>query len=319
MLKLILKRVLQAIPTLFIVVTIIFVITRVIPGDPASVMLGPQASVEAVKQARVEMGLDKSIGNQYLSYLANVVRGDFGKSYYYGEPAMNLIMQNFPNTLLLSLASIIIAILVGVTVGIVSATRQYSAFDYISMVLALVGVSMPVFWLGLMMVLLFSVKLAWLPAIGMGSLSNGLLDVIRHLILPSCCLATIPAATFARITRSSMLDIVNQDYIKALRSKGLKERIVIWKHALKNALPPILTVLGLELSSLLSGAILTETVFDWPGLGKLIMNAINNRDYSLIQSAVLFIAIVYVAVNLLVDIAYLYVNPKVSFDTGKEK
>ncbi|SDK70880.1 ABC transporter permease [Natronincola ferrireducens] len=317
MLKVILKRILQLIPILFIVVTIIFVITRMIPGNPASVMLGPQAPVEAVEALSEELGLNKSIGEQFTGYLKGVIRGDLGKSYYYNEPVTKMIMETFPNTLYLSLVSIIIALLVGVPVGIISATKQYSMFDYISMVIALVGVSMPIFWLGLMMVLIFSVNLGWLPSIGMGSLDKGLWNVISHFILPSICLATIPAATFARITRSSMLEIIKQDYIKALRAKGLKEKVVVWKHALKNALPPIITVLGLQMSSLLSGAILTETIFSWPGMGKLIVDAIGNRDYALIQSTVLFIAFIYVFMNLLVDIVYLYINPKVSFESGK--
>ncbi|MGB7605400.1 MAG: nickel ABC transporter permease [Lutisporaceae bacterium] len=317
MIKTILKRILQLIPILFIVVTFIFIITRMVPGDPAVVMLGPQASVESVQELREELGLNKSVGEQYVNYLKGIMQGDLGKSYYYNEPVMKLILERFPNTLLLSFASILIAILIGIPVGIISATKQYSIFDYMSMILALVGVSMPIFWLGLMMVLVFSVNLAWLPSIGMGSLDKGMWDVISHLILPSFCLATIPAATFARITRSSMLEIVKQDYIKALRSKGLKERVVTWKHALKNALPPIVTVLGLQMSGLLSGAILTETIFSWPGMGKLIVDAIGNRDYALIQSAVLFIAIIYVFINLLVDITYLYINPKVSYETGK--
>ncbi|WZL73812.1 ABC transporter permease [Clostridiaceae bacterium 35-E11] len=317
MIKTILRRIVQLIPILFIVITIIFVITRMIPGDPAAVMLGPQAPVEAVDALREELGLNKSIGEQFVMYLKGVAQGDFGKSYYYNEPVTKLIIERFPNTLFLSIVSITIALLIGVPVGIISATKQYSIFDYVSMIVALVGVSMPIFWLGLMMVLVFSVNLAWLPSIGMGSLDKGLWDVVSHLILPSVCLATIPAATFARITRSSMLEIIKQDYIKALRAKGLKEKVVIWKHALKNALPPIITVLGLQMSSLLSGAILTETIFSWPGMGKLIVDAIGNRDYALIQSTVLFIAFIYVFINLLVDIAYLYLNPKVSFETGK--
>lgn len=317
MLKTILKRILQIIPILFIVVTIIFVITRMIPGDPAAVMLGPQAPVEAVNDLREELGLNKSISQQYFMYLKDILKGDLGRSYYYNESVVKLIAEKFPNTLSLSLVAIIIALIIGVPVGIISATKQYSFFDYISMIAALVGVSMPIFWLGLMMVLVFSVKLAWLPSIGMGSIDNGLWDLVSHYILPSICLATIPAATFARITRSSMLEIIKQDYIKALRSKGLKEKIVVWKHALKNALPPIITVVGLQMSSLLAGAILTETIFSWPGMGKLIVDAISNRDYALIQSTVLFVALIYVVINLIVDIAYLYLNPKVSYEAGK--
>ncbi|SHI49522.1 peptide/nickel transport system permease protein [Dethiosulfatibacter aminovorans DSM 17477] len=317
MVKTILKRIIQLIPILFIVSTIIFVITRMIPGDPAKTMLGPQAPVEAVEELREELGLNKSIGEQYLIYLKDVTKGDFGKSYAYNEPVMKLILERFPNTLILTVVSLCLAMLVAIPIGIISATRQYSIFDYVSMIGALVGVSMPIFWLGLMLVLVFSVNLDWLPSIGMGSLDKGLWDVIKHLILPSVCMATIPAATFARITRSSMLDVVKQDYIKSLRSKGLRESIVIWKHALKNALPPILTVIGLQVSTSLSGAILTETIFSWPGMGRMIVDAIENRDYMLIQGAVLFIAFLFVFVNLIVDILYLYVNPKVSYDGDK--
>ncbi len=305
------------IPILLIVSTIIFVITRMIPGDPAMTMLGPQASADAVADLKTELGLDKNIGIQYLMYLKNVVRGDFGTSYAYSEPVTKLILEKFPNTLLLSVFALFLASLVGIPVGVISATKQYSLFDYVAMMLALVGVSMPIFWLGLMLVLVFSVNLAWLPALGMGSLQYGLGDVISHMILPGFCLATIPMATFARITRASMLEVVNQDYVKALRARGIKESIVIWKHALKNAFPPILTVIGMQISYLLAGAILTETIFSWPGMGRLIYDAIENRDYLLIQGAVLFIAIIYVVINLVVDMIYMVINPKVSYSNTK--
>ena len=194
--------------------------------------------------------------------------------------------------------------------------RQYSILDYIFMVLALIGVSMPIFWMGLMLVLLFSVNLGWLPAMGMGDPANGMWDVISHMILPCFCLATIPMATFARITRSSMLEVVNSDSVKALRARGLKEGVVIWKHALKNALPPIVTVLGLQLATAFTGAILTESIFSWPGMGTMIVSAIDNRDYALIQGVVLFTAIVFVVINLIVDVVYTIINPKVNYESG---
>ena len=291
---------------------IVFVVTRVIPGDPASVMLGPQASVEAVHDLRVQLGLDKSIPEQLLHYLGQIIRGNFGTSFYYNEPVLSLIFERFPNTLILAVVSIFLAILVGIPIGIISATKQYSSFDYIGMILALIGVSIPIFWLGMMLVLLFSVNLGWLPAIGMGDLRDGLWNFVSHLILPCVCLATIPAATFARIARSSMLDVIRQDYIKTARAKGLSELKVIWKHALKNSLPPIITVLGIQVSMLLSGAILTETIFSWPGMGKLVVDAIEKRDYGLVQGSVMFIAFLYVAINLIVDILYMVVNPKVA-------
>ncbi|MBE6082998.1 MULTISPECIES: nickel ABC transporter permease [Tissierellales] len=309
MIKYSLKRILELIPTVFVVVFIVFVVTRVIPGDPAAVMLGPQASVEAVEELRENLGLNDSIAVQFGRYLKGVVHGDLGKSYYYNQPVTKLISERFPNTLVLAVISIIIGLLIGIPVGVVSATKQYSVFDYISMILALVGISVPIFWLAMMAVLLFSVNLGWLPSVGMGE--GGLIDIIKHLILPSLCLATGPTATFARFTRSSMLDITKQDYIKTAHAKGLKEKLVIWRHAFKNALPPIITIAGMQFSSLLSGAVLTETIFSWPGLGKLIVDAIQNRDYTLVQGSVVYMAFVYIIVNLAVDICYAFLNPKV--------
>ena len=316
MLKTILKRILQSIPTLFIVITITFVLTRMIPGNPALTMLGPQAPKESVEQLEQELGLDKSKGEQYIMYLKQILSGDFGRSYSYNQSVVELIMERVPNTLVITLTSLFIALILGMIVGIVSAVRQYSILDYIFMVLALIGVSMPIFWMGLMLVLLFSVNLGWLPAMGMGDPANGMWDVISHMILPCFCLATIPMATFARITRSSMLEVVNSDSVKALRARGLKEGVVIWKHALKNALPPIVTVLGLQLATAFTGAILTESIFSWPGMGTMIVSAIDNRDYALIQGVVLFTAIVFVAINLIVDVVYTIINPKVNYESG---
>lgn len=314
--KTILKRILQTIPVLFVVVTITFVLTRMIPGGPAAQMLGPQASPDAIATMRVKMGLDEPMLTQYINYLVGILHGNFGYSYSYSGPVMPIILSRLPSTLSITLTGLVLALLVGVPIGVVSAVKQNTIFDYVFMVLALVGVSMPIFWLGLMLVLTFSVNLGWLPAMGMGAMSKGVWDVISHMILPCFCLATIPAATFARITRSSMLETINGEYIKALRARGIKESKIIWKHALKNALPPIVTVLGLQLASAFAGAILTETIFSWPGLGTLIVNAVNGRDYSLIQGVVLFSAVVFVFVNLVVDIVYMVINPKVNYEGG---
>ena len=287
-----------------------------IPGDPAAQMLGPQASPDAIATMRVKMGLDEPMFTQYINYIVGILHGDFGYSYSYSGPVMPIILSRLPSTLSITLTGLVLALLVGVPIGVVSAVKQNTVFDYVFMVLALVGVSMPIFWLGLMLVLTFSVNLGWLPAMGMGAMSKGVWDVISHMILPCFCLATIPAATFARITRSSMLETINGEYIKALRARGIKESKIIWKHAFKNALPPIVTVLGLQLASAFAGAILTETIFSWPGLGTLIVNAVNGRDYSLIQGVVLFSAVVFVFVNLVVDIVYMVINPKVNYEGG---
>lgn len=316
MLKTILKRIVQCIPTLFIVVTFTFILTRAIPGNPAQTLLGPQATAEDIAAMEVKLGLDQPKWKQYIDYMGDVLHGDFGTSYMYNQPVVDLILQRIPSTLQITLTSLIIALIVGVGIGMFSALHQYSAFDYVFMVLALVGVSMPIFWLGMMLVSFFSVNLGILPVMGRGDIANGLWDVISHMILPCLCLCTIPMATFARITRSSMLEVIGSDSIKALRARGISERSVIFKHALKNALPPIITVLGLQLANCFTGAILTESIFSWPGLGTMIVNAINNRDYMLIQGMVLFFAVIFVVINLLVDLAYMLINPRVSYEGG---
>ena len=230
---------------------------------------------------------NNSIPKQFLDYIKGVLHGDFGKSYRYGQPVLKLLLQKLPNTVYLTVTSIIIALIIGIPMGIISAVKQYSLFDYFSMFTALIGVSMPSFWLGTMLVLLFGVTLGWLPSIGMGSIEKGLWSVISHLIMPAFCLSTGSMATFARITRSSMLDVINQDYIKAVRAKGIREFVVIMKHGMKNAFPPILTVIGMRFSHLMAGAIMVETIFIWPGMGRFVVEAIGNKDYAIIQGCVL--------------------------------
>lgn len=316
MLKTILIRCLQIIPSLFVVVTLTFVLTRMIPGDPARAVLGPQASVEDVEKMRETMGLDQPLLAQYKGYMINAAKGDFGMSYSYNQPVLTLIVNRIPNTLMIALPAVFIALIAGLLIGVTSAVHQGTLFDYIFMVAALVGVSMPIFWLGLMLVLVFSVNLGWLPVLGIGNISNGIGDVIRHMVLPCFCLATIPTATFSRISRSSILESIHGDSIRALRARGMKESVVIWKYALKSALPPLITVLGLQLAGCFAGAILTETIFSWPGMGTLIVGAIDNRDYALIQGAVLVIALAFVIINMIVDVIYMMINPNVNYEGG---
>lgn len=319
MLRFIIQRFFGFISILFIVSVVIFCITRMIPGDPAAVLLGPQASVADIAEMREQLGLDKPYLVQYGTFLAGLLHGDLGTSIYYHQSVMSLILERLPNTIILGTTSLVIALAVAIPMGVLSATRQYSLWDYGAMVVALFGVSMPVFWLGLMMVLLFSVHLGWLPATGMGSLTEGLWDFLSHLILPSIALSTIPMATFARITRSSTLEVIRSDYVRTARAKGLSETVVIWKHAFRNALIPLLTVLGLQISHMLSGAVLTETIFSWPGMGRLIVDAIEKRDYVMVQGNILFVVAVFVTVNLVIDILYAVANPKISVkSTGRE-
>lgn len=311
MLKMMLKRFLQTIPTLFIVVTITFCLTRMLPGDPAVAILGIEAKQEDIEAMRAKMNLDKSLPEQYRLYITGLVKGDFGYSYSYRQDVFGLIISRIPNTLSLTLVALVFALLIGTTVGIAAAIKQNTWFDYVFMVLALVGVSMPIFWMALMLVLQFSVKMNLLPVMGMGDWSKGFGDVVSHMILPGFCLATIPMATFARTTRSSMIETLSSDYIRCLRARGIREWKVIMIHGLKNSLPPLVTVLGLQIASTFTGAIITEGIFSWPGMGTMINTAINNRDYSLIQGTVLFSAIMFVFCNMLVDMAYLVLNPKV--------
>ena len=314
--KIIFKRLLQTIPTLLVVVTITFFLTRMLPGDPTVAILGIEAEPEDIEAMRAEMNLDKSLPEQYILYLEGLLHGDFGYSYSYRQEVLSLIISRIPNTLSLTMVALLFAFFIGTAVGIVAALKQNTAIDYIFMVLALIGVSMPIFWLALMLVLQLSVNMSLLPVMGMGDWSKGFGDVVSHMILPAFCLATIPMATFARTTRSSMIDIMGSDYIRCLKARGIRRIKVIMIHALKNALPPLITVLGLQIAGTFTGAIITEGIFSWPGMGTMINTGINNRDYALIQGTVLFSAIMFVFCNMLVDVAYALLNPKVKLEKG---
>ncbi len=312
------RRIMNIIPTLFIVAVIIFVITRIIPGDPAATILGPQAGVAEIEQMRIEMGLDQSYLEQFFSFISGLFQGDLGYSFAYQMDVNQLILERFPNTIILTVAALIISLIIGVSAGIFSAYHKNTWMDYLITTLSLVGVSMPIFWLGVMLVLVFSVNFSLLPATGMGYLDQGIDVFVQHLLLPSLTLATIPTAYFARITRSSMLEVLNEDYIRTARAKGLKENLVIWKHALKNALNPILSVLGMQVAGLLGGSVVTESIFAWPGMGNLIVDAIDRRDFGVVQGVVIFIAFIYIVVNLIIDIQYKVVNPKITYESGEK-
>lgn len=318
MLKTVIRRILQIIPTLLVVVTLTFTITRLLPGDPVTALVSDSADPELMEQLREEMGLNDPIWEQYLNYLGDMLTGDFGKSYYYNKPAMEVIGGRLPNTMLIALTSLLFAAAVGLLLGIVSALNQYSHLDYFLTVLTLLGISLPVFWLALMLVLLFSVNLGWLPSFGMGSADSGFWSVVSHMILPCICLAVGPAAKITRMTRASVIEALNCDSITALHARGIRSRVITWKHALKNALPAILTIFAMQLAGTFSGAMLTENVFAWPGMGTMIYNAIETRDYALIQSTVVVTGIAFVVINLITDLVYMVINPKVSVKGGKE-
>ncbi|MEI6857034.1 nickel ABC transporter permease [Psychrilyobacter sp.] len=301
--KYIFKRILLLIPVLLGVSFLVFSIMSFTPGDPAQLILGESAPKAQVLALREEMGLNDPFFMQYGKFVLNAVQGDFGRSYTSGREVFGEIFQRFPNTLILAIIGVIIAILIGIPVGIISATKQYSIMDSTSMIAALLGVAMPNFWLGLMLILFFSVGLGWLPSGGFGGW--------KSLILPSITLGTGAAAIITRMTRSSMLEVIRQDYIRTARAKGVSEKKVINRHALKNALIPVITVVGLQFGYLLGGAVLTETVYSWPGVGRMMVEAIRSKDTPIVLAAVLFLATTFSVVNLFVDILYGFVDPRV--------
>jgi len=300
------RRLLYLIPIFVGVTFISFFILHLSPGDPAELLAGMEATQADIDAIRNKFGLDKPLIVQYLVYMKNLVRGDMGISIRTQRTVMRELMARYPATLELAGVSILVASIIGFLAGVIAANNQNSVFDYGSMVVALFGISMPIFWLGLMLMLIFAVVLGWLPAVGRGSLA--------HLVLPAVSLGANSAAVIARMTRSSLLEVIRQDYIRTARAKGLAERWVVFKHAVRNALIPVITVMGLQFGYLLSGSVLTETVFAWPGVGRLMVQSIYARDYPVVQGAILLVAVNFVLVNLLVDVLYGYINPRVQVE-----
>jgi peptide/nickel transport system permease protein len=305
----ILRRLLLAIPTLLGVSIAIFLLLHLVPGDPARMIAGPEASEEMVADIRKQFGLDDPLIVQYFRYMKNLFHADLGISYSMQTPVSQEIWIRLPATMQLAIISMIVGIFIGIIVGVISATRQFSVFDYTSMGFAIFGISIPNFWLGLMLMLIFSVKLEILPTSGSGE--------FQHLIMPSITLGAGVAGILARMTRSSMLEVLRQDFVRTARSKGLTERQVFYIHALKNALIPTVTIAGLQFGRLLGGAIVVEMVFAWPGIGRLLITAIHARDFMLAQGIVLVYATMFVLVNLAVDITYSILDPRITYAVRK--
>ena len=323
----------QVIPVLLGVSIVVFFMVRAIPGDPAQIMLGQQATQEQVQQVRESMGLDKPIFVQYGLFLKNALRGDLGDSIVTGRPVTTELLVRLPATLELTAFAMLVAILVGVPVGVIAAVRQYSALDKTTSVLALTGISMPIFWLAMILVVIFGVNLELLPFPGrlgpttaitsitglvlVDSLLTfnfaGFWDGLLHLIMPALALATIPMAVIMRMTRSSMLEVLNEDYVRTARAKGVAPRRVVFKHALRNAMLPTITVIGLQTGLLMGGAIITETIFSWPGIGLYAYQSVSSRDYASIQGVVLYGALLFVLINLVVDVLYAILDPRVRY------
>ncbi|MGP4105519.1 ABC transporter permease [Virgibacillus sp. L01] len=334
MLKYIVRRLFMLIPVLIGVSILTFSLIHLIPGDPARSMLGDKATEAQLESLQEELGLNDPYIVQYGRFLGDIVQGDLGTSIQSKEDIALQLIHKLPATIELTIFAMILAVVVGIVAGVIAAVKQYSWFDNISMTGALFGVSMPIFWLGLMMILVFSVQLQLLPPSGrmsssieLNTITNFFLldsiltwnwtafkDVFFHLLMPGIALGTIPMAIIARMTRSSMLEVMKQDYIRTADAKGLKKHLVIFQHALKNAFLPVLTVIGLQFGLLLGGAVLTETIFSWPGVGRYVYLAVLGRDYPVVQSTILIIAIIFVMVNLLTDLLYKYFDPRIKYE-----
>lgn len=307
----ILKRLLSLIPVLLVVAVVVFLIIHMTPGDPASVMLGPDASPKEVDELREQLGLNLPLYQQFFSWFAGVLQGDFGYSFFMSEPVLHAFISHLGPTFSLAVLAQVFAIVLAIPLGVIAAKKRGSIVDQSFMGFSLIGISVPSFLLGLFLILLFAVQLRWLPVAGYKPLSVGLGLHIRYLILPAIALGMMQAALIARMTRSSMLDILNANFIKTARSKGVKERMIVYKHALRNAFIPILTIIGQTFGTLVAGAAVVETVFNIPGIGQLIVNSVERRDFAVIQGTIMLVAISYVTINLIIDLLYGVIDPRV--------
>jgi len=307
----IIKRLIAMLPVLALVSLIVFTIIHLTPGDPALIMLGEEATPQALAALRHELGLDQPLPVQYLVWLSHVLRGDLGRSIRTNQPVIEAITQRLPVTLELTTLAMVISIMAAIPAGIISATRRNSASDLISTTLALLGISMPSFFLAILLIFVFSLKVRWLPPMGYTPLQKGVWENLRGMVLPAVTLGTAAMAIVARLTRSTLLEALQQDYIRTARAKGLREQAVMYSHALRNAMIPITTILGLQIGFLLGGAVITETIFALPGVGRLVVASIFERDFPLVQGVVLVLALMHLVINLIVDLLYAYLDPRI--------
>jgi peptide/nickel transport system permease protein len=333
MLRFVVRRLLLLVPILLGLSILVFLWIRALPGGPAQALLGERATAESIAEIEEIYGLDRPVHEQYFAYLGTVVKLDFGTSITSRRPVSEEIRQRFPATIELALAAMLFSVLVGIPLGFVAAKRYGGIVDHLSLVGSLIGISIPIFFLAILLKYLFAVKLGWLPTVGRSSVLidvphptkfyvldaiisgnvEAVIDTLKHLVLPAVALGSIPLAVIARITRAAVLDVQNEDYVRTARAKGLAPRVVDTRHVLRNALLPITTIIGLQAGLLLSGAVLTETVFAWPGMGTWLVDAIETRNFPVLQGGILFVALVFVLVNLLVDISYAIINPRIRY------
>ena len=313
MLRFILRRLLLVIPVCFGISVLVFLLIHLVPGDPARVMLGLQANEESVAAIREEWGLNRPLPIQYLDWVSRLLQGDLGRSYLTNEPVFAAVIGRLPATLTLALAAFIISLIIAVPIGIISGTRPYSMADYGAMIFAQLGVAIPEFWLGIMFILTFSLYLGWVPPSGYVGFGDDPIAWFQHLILPALTVGLVNGAVLTRFLRSSILEVMHQDYVRTARAKGVAERGVITLHALRNALIPTITVIGLQFAFMLGGVVVVEVIFAWPGVGRLALDAIERRDYPMVQGAVLAVALTFVIINLLVDIVYAALDPRIKY------
>ncbi len=302
------RRILYTIPVVWGVVTAVFILINVVPGDPAMIMMGQRGDPETLAKIRHDLGLDLPLHKQYINFMGQLLRGDLGTSYRTNEKVSTALKERLGATARLALWALVLGTVIGIIAGIVSAVKQYSLFDYSAMFIAIAGVSAPVFWVGLLLLLVFAYGLGWVPGAGYGDGSW------QYLILPVVTLGVRPGALTARLTRSCMLEVLNQDYIRTAKAKGLSQNVVVLKHALKNAMIPVVTIIGTQIASLLSGAVLTETIFAWPGIGRLSVEALIARDFPMIRGTVIFMALIFLLANLIVDISYGLFDPRIRYE-----
>ena len=306
MARYLLRRLVLTVPVLLGVATLVFALIHLVPGDPAQSMLGESASPKEIETLRKSLGLDRPLVTQYRAFLAGVARGNLGTSFRFGTPVTEEIRKRLPDTALLAVAAMAVAIVVAIQLGIVAAVFRGRFLDHAAMTLALAGISMPSFWLGPLLAILFAVRLGWLPVSGSGTL--------QHLVLPAVTLGTALAAILARMTRSSVIEELRELYVMAARARGLSQARAVLRHAFRNSLIPVVTIIGLQFGAVLTGTIITETIFGWPGVGRLLIQAINTRDYPLVQGCILFISVTYVAMNLITDLTYGFLDPRIRFE-----
>ncbi len=315
MLKHVVRRLAVTVPVLIGVTFIVFAMVSFAPGDPINLMLGSEtANPENIERLRVELGMDKPWYIQYANYMARLVRGDLGRSITFRRPVATQIRERLPNTIILAASSALVALIIALPLGVIAAAKRRSIFDYGSTTLAMIGVSLPGFYLGLLLIIVFGLKLHWFPIRGMRGFDAGFVEFARHIVLPSVTLGASMAAILTRLTRACVLETLSQDFIRTARAKGVHERVVLYKHALRNALLPVVTTFGMQFGSLMGGAVITETIFSWPGLGMLAVNAVKQRDIPLIQGTVLVFAVSFILVTLATDLLYIFIDPRIRYE-----